>query len=565
MEELVADVVVVGFGAAGACAAIEAARGGASVVVLDRFSGGGATALSGGVVYAGGGTSVQRAAGVSDTPEDMYRYLREEVGDGVREETLRRFCEGSVEMIDWLASLGVPFRPDLCPYKTSYPSDRHFLYYSGSEAAGGFRDVATPAPRGHRAVGRGISGAALFGALAGAARRAGAQVLTSTKVVALEVESGPHTRSGAGPRAIADGPAPNGVCEPEGEVAGESGTRERVAGVTAVRVTGWAGCVHRVVSRFAAKPGLYYPPLRRVLHAGAEWVERRYGRPVRVLARRGVVLSSGGFIANRELVREHAPAHRGGLALGTPGDDGTGLRLGQSVGGATAELGSISVWRFITPPSAFLGAVLVDAAGRRVCDESRYGAALGHALVTEHGGRGWLVVDAALVREARRQLGEQTVWFQRLQAEYLLRSRASSGATLAEAAAAAGVDPEGVSATVKAHNEAAGAGQPDPAGKPAEFVHPLVEPPFALLDISIAPSAFYPCPMMTLGGLVVDEETGAVLSEGGPIPGLYAAGRTAVGICTRSYVSGLSLADCVFSGRRAGRAALSLDTNENVF
>ncbi|GFJ96430.1 hypothetical protein Prum_100720 [Phytohabitans rumicis] len=62
-----ADVVVVGFGAAGACAAIEAAEAGASVTVVDRFDGGGATALSGGVVYAGGGTAQQRAAGVVDT------------------------------------------------------------------------------------------------------------------------------------------------------------------------------------------------------------------------------------------------------------------------------------------------------------------------------------------------------------------------------------------------------------------------------------------------------------------------------------------------------------------
>jgi 3-oxo-5alpha-steroid 4-dehydrogenase len=59
---------------------------------------------------------------------------------------------------------------------------------------------------------------------------------------------------------------------------------------------------------------------------------------------------------------------------------------------------------------------------------------------------------------------------------------------------------------------------------------------------------------MTLGGLAVDERTGQVLSEnGGVVPGLYAAGRNAVGICSRQYVSGLSIADCVFSGRRAGR------------
>jgi 3-oxo-5alpha-steroid 4-dehydrogenase len=57
--------------------------------------------------------------------------------------------------------------------------------------------------------------------------------------------------------------------------------------------------------------------------------------------------------------------------------------------------------------------------------------------------------------------------------------------------------------------------------------------------------------MLTLGGLVVDEETGAVSG----VEGLYAAGRTAVGLCSNSYVSGLSLADCVFSGRRAGSHA----------
>jgi 3-oxo-5alpha-steroid 4-dehydrogenase len=62
--------------------------------------------------------------------------------------------------------------------------------------------------------------------------------------------------------------------------------------------------------------------------------------------------------------------------------------------------------------------------------------------------------------------------------------------------------------------------------------------------------------MLTLGGLTVDETTGEVLrADDSPIRGLHAAGRTAVGLCSRSYVSGLSLADCVFSGRRAGRHA----------
>ncbi len=66
--------------------------------------------------------------------------------------------------------------------------------------------------------------------------------------------------------------------------------------------------------------------------------------------------------------------------------------------------------------------------------------------------------------------------------------------------------------------------------------------------------------MLTLGGLAVAEDTGQVRrADGTLVPGLYAAGRSAAGLCSRSYVSGLSLADCVFSGRRAGRHAAAGD------
>src|ERR1700733_12572042 len=78
-QEKTYDVVIVGYGAAGAAAAIEAADAGARVLVLDRGYGGGASTLSGGVVYAGGGTPYQQAAGLHDTPENMFNYLRQEV------------------------------------------------------------------------------------------------------------------------------------------------------------------------------------------------------------------------------------------------------------------------------------------------------------------------------------------------------------------------------------------------------------------------------------------------------------------------------------------------------
>ena len=94
------------------------------------------------------------------------------------------------------------------------------------------------------------------------------------------------------------------------------------------------------------------------------------------------------------MMRAHAPAARGGLPLATPGDDGSGLRLGTAAGGVTAFLDRVSVWRFLSPPPALLGGVLVDRAGQRVCDESRYGAAIGDAII-RHGGRAWLFVDRA--------------------------------------------------------------------------------------------------------------------------------------------------------------------------
>jgi 3-oxo-5alpha-steroid 4-dehydrogenase len=513
--DLSADVVVVGFGAAGACAAIEAAESGAAVLVLDRFAGGGATAISGGVVYAGGGTRQQRAAGVADTPQAMFDYLRAEVGDAVSESTLRRFCGQSAGLLDWLADRGVPFDARLCPYKTSYPTNRHYLYQSGSEQS--FAHLAPPAARGHRARARGTSGRVLFARLAAAARARGGTVLPQTRATRL-------------------------VADADGRVTGVECRTLRDA-------PGWARLGHRLLHRWSVKPGVYLPGLGRALHRPVSRLEERYGRPLRIAARRGVVLSAGGFVFDRAMMREHAPDYRGGMRLGTPGDDGAGIRLGTGAGGDTRHLDRVTLWRFLTPPSALVGGLLVDRDGRRVCDEARYGAAIGDAILRSPGGRAWLLIDAAVLAEARRQVRDQTLWFQRLQTGWLLGPGGrTTAATLDEVARKAGVDPAGLDATMAAYHE-------EP-GKPAALARPLATPPYSLIDVSVRNRLALPAPMLTLGGLRVDEDTGRVLRpDGAGIPGLYAAGRTAAGLCSRSYVSGLSLADCVFSGRRAGRSA----------
>ena len=518
--DLEADVVVIGFGAAGACAALEAAAAGAEVLLIDRFSGGGATELSGGIVYAGGGTIQQIAAGVADTPGAMFDYLRTETGDAISEETLREFCEGSRDLMAWLVGHGVPFDGSLCPDKTSYPTNRHYLYYSGSElsAAG----IAKPAPRGHRAVGRGTSGKVFYAKLAAAVESSKVEILPQTRATEL-------------------------IKDEDGRVTG-------VLCLSMKDAPGWAAGSHRVLHKLGKKPFLYLGGLGRRLHRPVARLEKQHARELRIAARRGVIIAAGGFIANRAMVREHAPAYRGGLALGTVADDGSGINLGVAAGGETRFLDRISCWRFITPPTTFLRGIVVDQKGQRIGDESRYGAALGEAMVTRHDRRAWLFLDQPLVRESWRKLRGQALWFQLLQAGYLLTRARVSGATIEQVAAKAGVDADALKATLDAYHEAVAAGS-DPLGKPADLLQELVTKPYSLIDLSIRPRPAYPAPMLTLGGLAVDEKTGQVRGEDGTtIDGLYAAGRSAVGICSNSYVSGLSLADCVFSGRRAGRS-----------
>lgn len=518
-----ADVVVVGAGAAGLCAALEAAAAGAEVVVLDRFDAGGATAVSGGVVYAGGGTSIQRAAGVEDSVEAMFRYLRLEVGDVVSEETLLAFCAQSSANLEWLQGHGVRFEPTLCPLKTSYPLPAWGLYLSGNEAFAPYRDAAAPAPRGHIARGGAPKpGGNLYRPLRASLARTGTPVLRSARAVRLLVG-------------------------PDGGVRGIE---------CAVVGPAWARLLHRRLGTAASRLALYSPRAARPLRSRCESLERTHAVRVRIRARRGVVLAAGGFAFNRPMLAEVAPAYRSGLAIGTVADDGAGILLGRSVGGAARRLDRVSAWRFLNPPEAFARGALVDLSGRRFANEMWYGATTGRRMVEEHGGRGFLVIDERLRRLAREQCRRgRAMWFQRAPALLSLWTNCRTAESLEDVARAAGIDPVGLTETVDTYNRAARGEMADPFGKDPEHMSPLEVPPFHVLDCSIG-NRRWPCPVLTLGGLAVDEGSGAVLREDGEIiDGLYAAGRTALGVCSENYVSGLSLADCVFSGRRAGMAA----------
>ena len=94
----------------------------------------------------------------------------------------------------------------------------------------------------------------------------------------------------------------------------------------------------------------------------------------------------------------------------------------------------------------------------------------------------------------------------------------------------------------------------DPYEKTQDDISEINPAKIIAIEISLSAKLF-PCPTLTLGGLKVDEATGCVLNDkGGAIDGLYAAGRKAIGVASWNYVSGLSIADCVYSGRRAAQS-----------
>lgn len=183
------DVAIIGFGAAGACAAIEAAAAGSRVMLFERNSGsGGASALSGGEIYIGGngGSDAQIAAGFEDSTADMAAYLKAAGGPCHDPAKCDLYAQESLNHYDWLKAQGIPYRGNYLPGKHIEPTDDSTLIWSGSEAAAPFCDIAKPAPRGHVIQNMGWGGGRpLIDILEKRARDLGTEVVVDARAVSL--------------------------------------------------------------------------------------------------------------------------------------------------------------------------------------------------------------------------------------------------------------------------------------------------------------------------------------------------------------------------------------------
>jgi 3-oxo-5alpha-steroid 4-dehydrogenase len=215
----------------------------------------------------------------------------------------------------------------------------------------------------------------------------------------------------------------------------------------------------------------------------------------------------------------------------------------------------VSAWRFINPPMSFVKGMLVNRKGNRFSNEQFYGAKTSERMAEEHGGVGILIIDSEIWKKAHGDLRlDRAQWFQAVPNIINLYLNDKKANTIEELAVKYDIPPENLRQTLESYNTLAKNDGDDPLGKSKDFFK-VLKPPYHAIDCSIG-SLLYSCATITLGGLVVNEETGEVQREDGSvISGLYAAGRTAVGITSNGYVSGLSIADAVYSGRRAGNHA----------
>ena len=266
------------------------------------------------------------------------------------------------------------------------------------------------------------------------------------------------------------------------------------------------------------------------------------GETVTVNAK-AVVLATGGFGANLDMVVKYKPELKGFMTTNAPGIQGQGIEMAQAIGAATVDMDQIQIHPTVEANTAALiteglrgdGAVLINAEGKRFIDEVGTRDDVSAAEIAQTGSYSWLVVDQAMVDASSVIQG------------YIKKGYTVTGETYEELGKAMGVDAAAFAETMEKWNGYVEA-KNDPDFGRTSFANPLNTAPYYAVKVTAGVHH-------TMGGLKINANTEVLNEKGEVIPGLFAAGEVTGGVHGANRLGGNAVADFTVFGRIAGAAA----------
>ena len=266
------------------------------------------------------------------------------------------------------------------------------------------------------------------------------------------------------------------------------------------------------------------------------------GETVTVNAK-AVVLTTGGFGANLDMVTEYKPELKGFMTTNAAGAQGQGIEMATAIGAGTVDMDQIQIHPTVEANTAALiteglrgdGAVLINAEGKRFIDEVGTRDVVSAAEIAQTGSYSWLVVDQAMVDASSVIQG------------YIKKGYTVTGETYEELGKAMGVDEAAFAETMKTWNGYVEA-KNDPDFGRTSFANPLNNGPYYAIKVTAGVHH-------TMGGVTINSATEVLKEDGTVIPGLFAAGEVTGGVHGANRLGGTAVADFVVFGRIAGESA----------
>jgi fumarate reductase flavoprotein subunit len=281
----------------------------------------------------------------------------------------------------------------------------------------------------------------------------------------------------------------------------------------------------------------------------------RAGKEIRIRSRLGVVLATGGFARNKELLAVFAKEMESVSTISPVGCDGDGLLMASKLGAGLADTEFLKASYACTPDAAtiddktsiqYLGAVIVNQQAERFVSESSQYHVIAEEVLKQPQAKSFIVFDEPILQEAAAQ--EPDKWFWRDLTRGIVPAHFYKGFTIGEIAAKAYLDPAALAKTIADYNENARRLRADPVFHRVSFkgtLPEIAEPPFYLMEAEA-------CLIGTYCGIRISPEARVLTEKGEVIPGLWTAGEAAGGIHGASSVMGMPLAVAFALGRIAG-------------